>query len=121
MSLQRKRGQDCRCMFCILHILQYRTGNILHILRYRTGNIPLYFPVIPCAQQICWGLFEDFLKSVAKLFNSCKRLRTVPVTSANFRVISVHFRRFPKIFQNTSDAWHIPRYPTRKQCITSTN
>ena len=21
--------------------------------------------------------------------------------------------------ENTSDAWHIPRYPTRKHCITS--
>ena len=23
--------------------------------------------------------------------------------------------------ENTSDAWHIPRYPTRKHCITSIN
>ena len=72
----------------------------LHILRYATGSIQLYFPVIPCAQTVYWGPFEDFSKATSETF---QLLRTITNISNHIRKsflkISKHFRRFPKIFQ----------------------
>ena len=34
--------------------------------------------------------------------------------------LRIHTRLKARVYtENTSDAWHIPRYPTRKHCITS--
>ena len=34
--------------------------------------------------------------------------------------VRIHTRLKARVYtENTSDAWHIPRYPTRKHCITS--
>ena len=43
-----------------------------------------------------WGL----LKISSEPFNSCERLCTVPIMSANFLMIFEHFRNFPKISKN---------------------
>ena len=76
-----------------------RPGLPLHILRYATGSIPLYFPVITCAQQFTWVHLRTSQKPTPKLFNSCEPLRTFPITSGNFPKISEQFRRPPKIFR----------------------
>ena len=85
-KIQPIRGQGCRCIY---------------ILWYGTGNILLYFPVITCAQELCWVPFEDSSKSAPKLSNCRQRLPTVSTTSANFLMISEQFRRFLKIFRKS--------------------
>ena len=88
----------CAVLYCTLsHALKntanQRPGLPLHILRYATGGIPLYFPVIPCAQQLTGVHLRTSQKRAPKPFNSCEPLRTFPITSGN------RFRRFPKIFR----------------------
>ena len=65
-----------------------------YILRYATGNIPLYFPVITCAQQFTEVYLRTSQKPAPKLFNSCEPLRTFAITSRSFPKIS---EDFPKI------------------------
>ena len=72
---------------------------VIYILRYATCSIPLYFPIITCAQQFTGVLLRTFQKPSPKLFNSCEPLRTYPIISENFPMIPKHFRRFPKIFR----------------------
>ena len=94
------------CLSCIWHIhcsrylfhalkntANQRPGLPLHILRYATGNIPLYFLVIPCAQQFTGVHLRTSQKPAPKPFNSCEPLRTFPIRSGN------RFQRFP----NTSE------------------
>ena len=77
-------------------------------LRYTTGSIPLYFPVITCAQQFTGVHLRTPQKPAAKLFNSCEPLRlTFPITSGDFPKISEHFRRFPKILKNHKNIWKL--------------
>ena len=71
-----------------------RPGLPLHILRYETGSIPLYFPVIPYAQQFTWVHLRASQKRDPKPSNSCEPLRTFPITSGN------RFRRFPNIYKD---------------------
>ena len=77
-----------------------RPGLPLHILQYAMGSIPLYSPVIPCAQQLTGGPFEDFSKASSKTF---QLLRTITNISnhiwKSFPKISEHLQRFPKISQ----------------------
>ena len=39
--------------------------------------------------------------------------------SAAISAVSMRRQKARVYTENTSDAWHIPRYPTRKHCITS--
>ena len=82
-----------------------RPGLPLYILRYATGSIPLFFPVITCAQQFTGVHLRTSQKPAPKLFNSCEPLRTFPITSGNFPEISEHFRRFPKFLKNHKNIW----------------
>ena len=54
---------------CLKKHSQSEARLLLHILRYATGNILLYFSVVTCMQQLCWGPFEDFSKPAPKHFN----------------------------------------------------
>ena len=85
--------------FFLSHALKNTANQIpglpLHILRYATGGSPLYFTVIPCAQQ-----FTGFHLRTSQPFNSCELLRTFPNTSGNrFRRLVNTSEDFPKIFQ----------------------
>ena len=89
----------CAVQYCTLsHALKntanQRPGLPLHILRYATGSIPLYFPVIPCAQQLTGVHLRTSQKRAPKPFNSCEPLRTFPITSGN------RFRRFPNTYED---------------------
>ena len=68
-------------------------GLPLHILQHTTASIPLYFPVISCAQQFTGVHLRTSQKPAPKLFNSCEQLRTFPITSGN------RFRRFSENFK----------------------
>ena len=73
-----------------------RPGLPLHILRYATGSIPLYFPVITCAQQFTGGPFEDLKASSETL----ELLRTITNISHHVRKFSEDFRTLPNILKN---------------------
>ena len=73
-----------------------RPGLPLHILRYATGSIPLYFPVITCAQQFTGGPFEDLKASSETL----EFLRTITNISDHVRKFSEDFRTLPNILKN---------------------
>ena len=78
-----------------------RPGFPLHILRYATGSIPLYFPIITCAQQFTGIHLRTSQKPTPKLFNSCVPLQTFPITSGNFPNISEDSQRFSRNFQKS--------------------
>ena len=63
-------------------------------LQYAMSSIPLYLPVIPCAQQLYWGPLEDFLKISSETF---QLLRTFPKSSDHFRKFSDNFQTLPNI------------------------
>ena len=89
----------CAVLYCTLsHALKntanQRPGLPLHILRYATGSIPLYSPVIPCAQQLTGVHLRTSQKRAPKPFNSCEPLRTFPITSGN------RFRSFPNTYED---------------------
>ena len=77
-----------------------RSGLPLHILQYATGSIPLYFPVITCAQQFTGFLLRTSHQPAPKLFNSCEPLRTFPIMSGQFPIIFEHFRIFSNTFKD---------------------
>ena len=54
--------QDCRWIFCGMQRVICK------------DIVPLYFPVITCAQRLLWGLFEDFSKISSKTFQFCEPL-----------------------------------------------
>ena len=72
-----------------------RLGLPLQILQYATGSIPLFFSVITCAQQFTGVL----LRTSPKFLNSCEPVRTSPITTGNFPMISEHFQRFSENFK----------------------
>ena len=46
---------------------------------------------------------------------------TVEHATCHLHFFRIHTRLKARVYtENTNDAWHIPRYPTRKHCITST-
>ena len=73
-----------------------------------TGSIPLYFPVIPCAQQFIGVHLRTSQKRAPKPFNSCEPLRTFPITSRNrFRRFPNTSEDFPKISKNHKNIWKL--------------
>ena len=98
------RSQESHWIFCGMQRVIYSAGSIL-----------LYFPVITCAQQLCWRPFKDISKSAPILVNSCERFRTVPITFANFPMISEHFRKIKKIIKAHQNCFE--PFPKFKVCL----
>ena len=77
-----------------------RPGLPLHNLWYATGIIPLFFPVITCAQQFTARVLEDFSKSSSETFqllrNHYENFRSRPTISDDFRAL-------PKISEDFSE------------------
>ena len=95
---------------CLENTANQRPGLPLHILRYATsiyatGSIPLYFPVIPCAQQFTGVQLRTSQRRAPKPFNSYEPLRRFPITSGNrfrrFPNTSKDFRRFSENFKKS--------------------
>ena len=77
-----------------------KPGLPLHILRFATDSIPLYFPVITCAQQFTGVHLRTSQRPALKLFNSFKPLRTFQITSGNSK-------DFPKILKTHKNIWKL--------------
>ena len=63
-----------------------------------------------------WNSIDDKLKALKK---SAFRKKSKKNTY-HLYFLRIHTRLKARVYtENTSDAWHIPQYPTRKHCITS--
>ena len=94
VTLKAPYGELSLELHCIVKYSQSEsTIAVVYILRYATGSFP---SLLYSYAGSFWGLS----KSAQKLFNSCECLRTVPITSVDFPMISEQFRRFSKIFKN---------------------
>ena len=81
-KIQPIRGQDYRCIFCCMQRV------------ICNGSIPLYFPVITCAQQLSGVHLRTSQKPVQKF-------------SGDFRTLSKISEDFPKILKNHKNIWKL--------------
>ena len=96
-----------------------RTGLSLHILRYATGSmrwVVLHstFPSLLTRNSLLAVHLRTSQNPVLKLFNSCEQLRTIPIMSGKFSIISEHFRRFSgnfkKIIKISKNCFLFPKF-----------